>query len=98
MDCFHSPKLELLGCRYSQESNRKNNVCQGINVTEQIDNIGTDGSFAGVRRLEIGPFVNDVVYEIDNKSNADQEIRMTQQITVIVGDHEIDLVNAEKHD
>src|SRR6185312_6166406 len=32
------PELELFGSRYFQESNRKNNVCQRINIPKQTDN------------------------------------------------------------
>jgi hypothetical protein len=91
------PQGKLFGRWYPQESNSKNNVCQGINVTEQKDN---SGSYVGgaVYTGLVSPLIDNIIYKIYNKSDADQEIRMTQQFPVIVGDHEIDLVHAEQHD
>ena len=48
----HLPKCELLGVRYPQESNSKNNVCQGINVTEKVDNRICDRDFGPVELLD----------------------------------------------
>jgi len=92
------PEFELLWGRYPQESNCKNNVCQGINVAEQKDNSTGDlGGVVAKARL-VRPFIDYIVNKIYDKSNADQEFRMAEQITAIVGDHEIDLGYAEEDD
>jgi hypothetical protein len=92
---FPLPELELLGGRYPQESNSKNNVCQGINVTKKRYNPGGDVGLARGTGL-ISPLIDNIIYKIYNKSNTDQELRMTQQVAVIMGDHEIDLVHAKQ--
>jgi hypothetical protein len=93
----HLPERELLGGRYPQESHSKNNVCQGINVTEKGY---YPSSYIGFTRGTglVGPFIDNIIYKIYNKSNADQEFRVTQQPAIVVGDHEIDLVDAEQDD
>jgi hypothetical protein len=94
---FLLPEFKLPGGRYSKESNGKNNVYQGINVAEQKDN--SLGDLGGAARTGlICPFIYNVIGKIYNKSDADQEIRMAQQSAVVVGNHEIDLVHAEKDD
>jgi hypothetical protein len=93
----HLPERELLGGRYPQESQSKNNVCQGINVTEKGY---YPSSYIGFTRGTglVGPFIDNIIYKIYNKSNADQEFRVTQQPAIVMGDHEIDLVDAEQDD
>jgi hypothetical protein len=46
----------------------------------------------------VSPFINDLIDKIDNKSDADKKIRTLQEITIIMSDHEVDLVDAEQHD
>jgi hypothetical protein len=93
---FLSPEFELFGGRYPQESDSKNSVCQGINVTKQKDNGAGDLGWVAPQTGLIRPLVDNVIYKIYNKSDTDQEIRAARQIKVFMGDHEIDLVDAEK--
>ena len=94
---FLLPEFKLPGGRYSKESNGKNNVYQGINVAEQKDN--SLGDLGGAARTGlICPFIYNVIGKIYNKSDADQEIRMAQQLPVVMSDHEIDLGDAQKDD
>jgi hypothetical protein len=93
----HLPERKLLGGGYPQESNSKSNVCQGINVTKEQYNIGSDLGGAGYAGL-ISPFINNIICKIYNKSYTDQEFRTAQEFPVFVCDHKIDLVHAEKND
>jgi hypothetical protein len=95
---FHLPERVLLGGRYPEESNSKNNVCQGINVTKEKDNRAGDLGWVAAKAGLIGPLVDNVINKIYNKSDAEQEIRMSQQLPVVMSDHEIDLGYAQKDD
>jgi hypothetical protein len=94
-----SPNL-LLQCkrrrrRYLHHSNGKNNICQGINVTEEqyyrCRNVCSPEQACLVR-----PFIDDLIYKKDNKPNANKEFRMTEKVAVVMGDHEIDLIDAQQ--
>ena len=89
------PQCKCRRRRYLYHSNGKNNICQGINVTEEqyyrCRNVCSPEQACLVR-----PFIDDLIYKKDNKPNANKEFRMTQQITIVMSDHEIDLVDAEQ--
>ena len=91
------PKGKFFRGRYLQKRNGKNNVCQGINVTIQHYYLGSDLGRAKQAGL-ISPFIDDLIYKKDDKTYADKKTRMTQQVTVVMGDHKIDLINAEQYD
>jgi hypothetical protein len=80
---------------YLQEGDGKNNVCQGINVTKQkyyrCSNVR-----CAIQAGLISPLIDDIVNKIYNKSDANEKVRMTQQIPVIMGYHEIDLIDTKQ--
>lgn len=91
------PKGEFLRGRYLQQGNSKNNICQGINIAVQHYYLGRDLHRPEKAAL-VGPLIDDLVYKVDNKSDADEKSGMTQQITIVMRDHEIDLIHTKKND
>jgi hypothetical protein len=91
------PQCKCRRRRYLYHSNGKNNICQGINVTEEqyyrCRNVCSPEQACLVR-----PFIDDLIYKKDNKSNANKKLRMTEKIAVVMRDHEIDLIDAEQDD
>jgi hypothetical protein len=91
------PQCKCRRRRDLYHSNGKNNICQGINVTEEqyyrCRNVRSPEQACLVR-----PFIDNLIYKKDNKSNANKKLRMTEKIAVVMGDHEIDLINAEQDD
>ena len=89
------PQCKCRRRRYLYHSNGKNNICQGINITEEQYYRCRNVCSPEQARL-VRPFIDDLIYKKDNKSNANKEFRMTQQIAIVMSDHEIDLVDAEQ--
>lgn len=91
------PQCKCRRRRYLYHSNGKNNICQGINVTEEqyyrCCNVCSPEQACLVR-----PFIDDLIYKKDNKPDANKKLRMTEKIAVVMRDHEIDLIDAEQHD
>jgi hypothetical protein len=88
---------ESLGAGYPQQRNGKNNIYEGIYIAEQHYYIVCDPGGTIQARL-VSPFVNDPIDEKDNKSDANEKNGVAIQLPVIMGDHEIDLVDAEQYD
>ena len=91
------PQCKCRRRRYLYHSNGKNNICQGINVTEEqyyrCRNVCSPEQACLVR-----PFIDDLIYKKDNKPNANKKLRMTEKVAVVMRDHEIDLIDAEQDD
>ena len=80
---------------YQQESNRKNNICKAINIPERYY-YSTRNVRLPKKTCLISPFVKNFIYKKDNESDTDEKVGTTQQIAIVVSDHEIDLVDTEQ--
>jgi hypothetical protein len=88
---------ELYRSRYQKKGNSKNNVCQRVYIGYEKYNLTGDIRFAVHAELK-SPSVDDHIQKIDNKSDADQEGWIAEEIAVVIGDHVVDLVYAEEYD
>lgn len=89
-------EFKLLPGGYQQEGNRKNNICKGINVPEQHYYVENDLRLAKKTCL-VSPFIEDLINKKHYKSDTDEKIRASQQVSVLMRDHKIDLIDAEQH-
>lgn len=88
---------EFLPGGYQQEGNRKNNICKCIKIPEQHYYIARNARLPEKTCL-IGPFVKNFIYKKDNESDTDEKVGTTQQVAIVMSDHEIDLIDAEQDD
>ena len=86
-----------MGAGYHQECDCKNNICKGINPGIQ-HYYRIRCPVGSVQAGLIGPFENDPIDKKDDQADAEDEYGVTVESAVVVGDHEIDLVDAEQND